>query len=135
LTAPGMNGWRASGSALSLGERSADAVILGVQNAAGEWVAVAAATPISPPRYMRQSTAMDLEFLAVADPKKRGEWELDLPIDSLSGSQSGVLRAWAMDFRRRVLYALPGDQHFTLPGQTTSPPGAAALQERKPGRL
>jgi hypothetical protein len=28
--------------------------------------------------------------------------------------QSGVLRAWAMDFRRRVLYQLPGDQEFNV---------------------
>jgi hypothetical protein len=135
LTARGMNGWRASGSALSLGGRSADAVVLGVQNAAGEWVAVAAATPISPPRYLRRSTAMDLEFLAVSGPQKRGEWELDLPVDALNASQSGILRAWAMDFQRRVLYPLPGDQHFTLPSESTKSPEAAALQERKPGSL
>jgi hypothetical protein len=37
LTMRGLKGWRASGFALSTGGRSADAVVLGVQNAAGEW--------------------------------------------------------------------------------------------------
>jgi hypothetical protein len=113
LTERGMDGWRARGSALSLGGRSADAVILGVQNSAGEWVAVAAATPVSPPRYLRRSTAMDLEFLAISGPQKRGEWEVDLPLDAFGAVQSGIVRAWAMDFPRRVLYPLPGEQGFT----------------------
>ena len=109
----GMDGWRARGTALSLGGRSADAVILGVQNATGEWVAVAAATPLSPPRYLRKSTVMDLEFLAISAPQKRGEWEVDLPHDAFGTMQSGVMRAWAMDFPRHVLYALPGSQPFS----------------------
>jgi hypothetical protein len=74
-------------------------VILGTQNAAGEWVAIAAATPLSPPKYLARSTRMDLEFLAVPAPQKRGEWEIYLPLGSFGELRSGVLRAWAMDFR------------------------------------
>ena len=114
LTLCGTNGWRASGSALCGGGRSADAVILAVQNAAGEWVAIAAATPLSAPQYLHKSTRMDLEFLAVSGPQKRGEWTIDLPMNTLGEMRSGVLRAWAMDFPRRILYRLPGDQNFSV---------------------
>jgi hypothetical protein len=114
LTTCGTNGWRASGSALSSGGRSADAVILAVQNAAGEWIAIAAATPLSAPQYLDKSTRMDLEFLAVSGPQKRGEWNIDLPMKSFGEIRSGVLRAWAMDFPRRILYRLPGDQNFSV---------------------
>ena len=86
------------GLALSTGGRSADAVVLGVQNASGEWVAIAAATPLSPPKYLNKSTRMDLEFLAISEPQKRGEWEIELPLGSFGELRSGVLRAWAMDF-------------------------------------
>ena len=79
LTMRGPEGWRASGSALSIRGRSADAVVLGLQNTDGEWVAIAAGTPVSPPRYLAKSTRMDWEFLAVSGPQKRGEWEIDLP--------------------------------------------------------
>jgi hypothetical protein len=114
LITRGLEGWHASGCALASGGRSADAVLLGVQNEAGEWVAVAAATPLSPPRYLHKSMRMDWEFLAVSAPKKRGEWEIDLPIGSFGNLSSGVLRAWAMDYRRHVLYRLPGDQQFIV---------------------
>ncbi|MGC2577233.1 MAG: hypothetical protein WA376_06610, partial [Terrimicrobiaceae bacterium] len=114
LTMRGPEGWRASGSALSLRGRSADAVVLGVRNTDGEWVAIAAGTPVSPPRYLAKSTRMDWEFLAVSGPQKRGEWEIDLPSDTFGEQRSGVLRAWAMDFRRHVLYQLPGDQEFAV---------------------
>ena len=46
-------------------------MLLGVQNADGEWVAIAAGTPVSPPRYLAKSTRMDSEFLAVSGPRKR----------------------------------------------------------------
>jgi hypothetical protein len=90
FTLCGTIGWRASGSALSGGGRSADAVILAVQNAAGEWVAIAAATPLSAPQYLHKSTRMDLEFLAVSGPQKRGEWTIDLPMNTLGEMRSGV---------------------------------------------
>jgi hypothetical protein len=108
----GLKGWRASGFALATAGRSADAVVLGVQNSAGEWVAVAATTPLGPPQYLRKSTRMDLEFLAVSEPRKRGEWKSELPLNTFQGS--GVLRAWAMDFRRRILYRLPDDQKIIV---------------------
>ena len=114
LTMRGLKGWRASGSAHLHDGRSADVVILGTQNAAGEWVAIAAPIPLSPPKYLARSTRMDLEFLAVPAPQKQGEWEIDLPLDSFGELRSGVLRAWAMDYRRRVLYQLPGDQEFNV---------------------
>ncbi len=114
LTMQGLKGWRASGSALLHEGRSADVVILGTQNAAGEWVAIAAAIPLSPPKYLARSTRMDLEFLAVPVPQKRGEWEIDLPLGSFGELRSGFLKAWAMDFRRRILYQLPGDQEFNM---------------------
>jgi hypothetical protein len=114
LAMRGPDGWRASGSALSIRGRSADTVVLGVQNSEGEWVAIAAGTPLSPPRYLAGSTRMDSEFLALSGPQKRGEWEIDLPRDIFGDLRSGVLRAWAMDFRRHVLYQLPGDQNFTV---------------------
>ena len=57
---------------------------------------------------------MDLEFLAVSGPQKRGEWNIDLPMNSFGEIRSGVLRAWAMDFPRRILYRLPGDQNFSV---------------------
>ena len=130
LTMRGTNGWRASGSALSRGGRSADAVVLGVQNAVGEWVAIAAATPLSPPQYLHKSTRMDLEFLAVSAPQKRGEWEIDLPPGTFGAMRSGVLRAWAMDFSRRVLYQLPGDQNFTVTSEPNKPSEEPAVQEK-----
>ena len=63
---------------------------------------------------------MDLEFLAVPAPQKRGEWEIDLPLGSFGELRSGVFRAWAMDFRRRVLYQLPGDQEFNVIGESAA---------------
>ena len=72
LTMRGPNGWRASGSALSSGGRSADAVILGVQNAAGEWVAIAAATPLSPPQYLAQEHAHGFGIPRGVRPPKAG---------------------------------------------------------------
>jgi len=134
LTMRGLKGWRASGSALLRGGRSADAVILGTQNAAGEWVAIAAATPLSPPQYLAKSTRMDLEFLAVSGPQKRGEWEINLPLGTFGEQRSGVLRAWAMDFRRHVLYQLPGDQEFTVISEPNRPSEELAAQERDPSR-
>jgi hypothetical protein len=129
LTMRGTNGWRASGFALSTGGRSADAVLLGVQNAAGDWVAIAAATPTSPLQYFPKSTRMDLEFLAVSGPQKRGEWEIDLPRDIFGDLRGGVLRAWAMDFRRHVLYQLPGDQNFTVISEPNSLKAGRAGEE------
>ena len=109
LTMRGTNGWRASGFALSSGGLSADAVLLGVQDAVGEWVAIAAATPTSPLQYLAKHTRMDLEFLeTVSGPKRRGEWEIDLPPGTFGDLRSGVLRAWAMvrvrgfEIRRRL---------------------------------
>jgi hypothetical protein len=134
LTARGSNGWRASGSALSTRGRSADAVILGVQNGAGQWVAIAAGTPVSPPRYLAKSTRMDLEFLAVSAPEKRGEWEIDLPPGAFGKLRSGVLRAWALDFRRRVLYQLPGDQMVTVNDDPAVPSEKPGLQEGASGQ-
>jgi hypothetical protein len=130
LTMRGTHGWRASGSALSRGGRSADAVVLGVQNPAGEWVAIAAATPLSPPQYLHKSTRMDLEFLAVSAPQERGEWKIDLPPDTFGAMRNGVLRAWAMDFSRRVLHQLPGDQNFTVTSEPNKPSEAPAVQEK-----
>ena len=121
LTMRGLQGWRASGCALLREGRSADAVILGIQNAAGEWVAIAAATPLSPPQYLARSTRKDLEFLAMPLPQKRGEWESNLPLGSFGELRRGVLRAWAMDFRRHVLYQLPGDQEFTVISNSEEP--------------
>ena len=64
---------------------------------------------------------MDWEFLALSSPQKRGEWEIDLPADAFGNLRSGVLRAWAMDFRRHVLYRLPGDQEFTVGYENSRP--------------
>jgi hypothetical protein len=114
LAMRGPDGWRASGSALSHRGRSADAVLLGVQNGDGEWVAIAAGTPVSPPRYLFKSTRMDSEFLALSGPQKRGEWEIDLPPDTFGSRRRGVLRAWGLDFQRHILYQLPGDQEFAV---------------------
>jgi hypothetical protein len=116
LTRLGENGWRASGFALFGGGRAADAVILGTQNANGEWIAIAAATPSSPPRYLNKSRRMDWEFLAVPEPQQSGRWEIDLPDGLFAGQEHGTLRAWAMDFRKRKLYRLPGDRAFEAPG-------------------
>ena len=85
-----------------------------VRLCAGEWVALAAATPLSPLQYLAKSTIMDLEFLALSGPKRRGEWQIDLPRDTFGKLQSGILRAWAMDFNRHILYRLPGDQNFAV---------------------
>jgi len=134
LTMRGTNGWRASGFALSSGGRSADAVLLGVQDAVGEWVAIAAATPTSPLQYLAKSTRMDLEFLAVSGPQRRGEWEIDLPPGTFGDLRSGVLRAWAMDFRRHVLYQLPGDQEFIAISEPNRPSEELAAQERNPSQ-
>jgi hypothetical protein len=114
-------GWRASGFALGTSGRIADVVILGVQNHAGEWVAVAAITPLGPPKYLRKSTRMDLEFLAVSEPRRRGEWEIELPLETFANSSSAVVRAWSMDFRRRVLYRLPDDQTIVAISTAKSP--------------
>ena len=130
LTAQGARGWRASGSALSSGRRSADAVVLGVQNAAGEWVAIAAATPVSPLQYLARGTQMDFEFLAVSDPQKRGKWQINLPIDAFGAMQEGVLRAWAMDFPRRILYRLPGDKSFTKNAEPNKPSDEPLVQTK-----
>ncbi|MET0224058.1 MAG: hypothetical protein ABW346_06745, partial [Terrimicrobium sp.] len=54
------------------------------------------------------------EFLALSPPKKPGEWAIDLPADAFGNLEKGVLRAWAMDYSRHVLYRLPGDQQFTV---------------------
>ena len=114
LSRTGLKGWRASGYALASGGRSADAVILGVQNNEGGWVAIAAGTPLSQPDYLRRSNRMDWEFLALSEPGRRGSWEIDLPLGTFGDLRSGVLRAWAMDYRRGVLYRLPGDQKFIV---------------------
>jgi hypothetical protein len=116
----GLEGWRASGNALGSRGRSADAVILGVQNEEGEWVAIAVGTPLSQPNYLRRSNRMDWEFLAISEPGKAGEWEIELPLETFGELRSGVLRAWAMDYRRRVLYRLPGDQNFTVVSEPNS---------------
>jgi catechol 2,3-dioxygenase-like lactoylglutathione lyase family enzyme len=113
--------------AWSTGNRAADAVILGVQNGSGDWIAFAAATPISPLQYLAQSTRMDLEFLPISGPRKRGEWEIDIPFVLLSQIRSGVIRAWAMDYPRHVLYRLPGDQRFTVAPEQDPPPKLNAL--------
>jgi hypothetical protein len=44
--------------------------------------------------------------------RRAGDWENELFLGSLGDLHSGVLRAWAMDYRRHVLYRLPGDQKF-----------------------
>jgi hypothetical protein len=110
----GPKGWHAEGFALASGGRSADIVLLGVQNKEGDWVAVAAASALSPPKYLRRSIGTDWEFLALSSPKQPGEWAIDLPADTFGNLQNGVLRAWAMDYGRHILYRLPGDQQFTL---------------------
>lgn len=120
----GLNGWRASGFALAARGRSADAIILGVQNAQGEWVAIAAGTPLSRPNYLRKSNRMDWEFLAISDPGKGGDWDIELPLGTFGDRHSGVLRAWAMDYRRHVLYRLPGDQKFIVIYKNTPPKGS-----------
>jgi hypothetical protein len=121
LTMRGPDGWRASGSALSIRGRSADAVLLGVQNADGEWVAIAAA-----PRSVRRDISPRARawigiFSRFSGPQKRGEWEIDLPSDTFGEQRSGVLRAWALDFRRHVLYQLPGDQEFGVISEKDRP--------------
>jgi hypothetical protein len=110
----GPKGWHAEGFALASGGRSADIVLLGVQDKAGEWVAVAAASALSPPKCLRRSIGTDWEFLALSSPKQPGEWAIDLPADTFGNLEKGVLRAWAMDYSRHVLYRLPGDQQFTV---------------------
>jgi hypothetical protein len=132
LTMRGQDGWRASGSALSIRGRSADAVLLGVRNADGEWVAIAAGTPVSPPRYLFKNTRMDWEFLAVSGPQKRGEWEIDLPPNAFGEQRSGVLRAWALDFPRQVLYQLPGDQEFAVISEMDRSIEKPAVMEKEP---
>jgi hypothetical protein len=124
LVMRGLKGWRASGFALGAGGRSADAVILGVQNAQGEWVAIAAGMPLSRPNYLRKSNRMDWEFLAISDPGKGGDWEIELPLGTFGDRHSGVLRAWAMDYRRHVLYRLPGDQKFIVIYKNSLPKGS-----------
>jgi hypothetical protein len=128
LTMHGPMEWRASGSA----PRCADAVILSIQNAVGEWVAIAAATPLSLPQYLAKSTRMDLEFLAVSGPQKQGEWEINLPLGAFGELRSGILRAWAMDFRQHVLYQLPGDQEFTVISKPDRPSQELAAREKDP---
>ncbi len=123
-----LKGWHASGCALAAGGRSADAVLLGVQNEAGEWVVVAAATPLSPPKYLHKSMRMDWEFLAVSAPQKRGEWEIDLPAGTFGNVRSGVLRAWAMDYSRHILYPLPGDQKFIVGYENSSAKKPTAVE-------
>jgi hypothetical protein len=110
----GPKGWHAEGFALASGGRSADIVLLGVQNKEGDWVAVGAASALSPPKYLRRSIGTDWEFLALSSPKQPGEWAIDLPADAFGNLEKGVLRAWAMDYGRHVLYRLPGDQQFTV---------------------
>ena len=128
LTMHGPMEWRASGSA----PRCADAVILSIQNAVGEWVAIAAATPLSPPQYLAKSTRMDLEFLAVSGPQRQGEWEINIPLGAFGELLSGILRAWAMDFRQHVLYQLPGDQEFTVISKPDRPSQELAAREKDP---
>ena len=128
----GPDGWRASGSALSNRGRSADAVVLGVQNDDGEWMAIAAGTPVSPPRYLVKSTRMDWEFLAVSGPQKPGEWEIDLPSDIFGTRRRGVVRAWALDFQRHILYQLPGDQEFTVASEEGKPLQEPEVREKDP---
>ena len=77
---------------------------------------------------------MDLEFLAVSGLQKPGEWEINLPPGTFGELRSGVLRAWAMDFRRRVLYQLPGDQKFTAISEPNRPSEGLAAQERDPSQ-
>jgi hypothetical protein len=73
-------------------------LLLPAQNAGGE-------------QYLANSTRMDLEFLAVPAPQKRGmgnqpsAWHFWRPAKR-------VLRAWAMGFRWLVCDQLPGDQEF-----------------------
>ena len=106
-------------------------MLLGVQNADGEWVAIAAGTPVGPPRYLAKSTRMDSEFLAVSGPQKRGEWEIDLPRDTFGSRRRGVLRAWGLDFRRHILYQLPGDQEFTVIPYMNTPFEELAAKEKE----
>jgi hypothetical protein len=107
-------------------------VLLGVQNGDGEWVAIAAGTPVSPPRYLFKSTRMDSEFLALSDPQKRGEWEIDLPPDAFGSRRRGVLRAWGLDFQRRILYQLPGDQEFAVASEMDRPFEKPAVMKKEP---
>jgi hypothetical protein len=130
LTMRGANGWRASGLAICTGGRSADAVLLGVKNAAGEWMVLAAATPLSPLQYLAKNAIMDWEFLAVSGPQRRGEWQIDLPLDAFGELRSGVVRAWAMDFNRHVLYRLPGDQNFAALSPANRPSEDPIAQEK-----
>src|SRR5262245_9524366 len=79
----GSKGWRASGSALSIRGRSADAVVLGVQNDEGEWIAVAAGTPISPPLLRAlESTHRPSPH----DKNKRDPMKISLPASPLNRS-------------------------------------------------
>jgi hypothetical protein len=109
----GHNGWRASGYAQLPEGRAADAVILGLEDDAGKWFAIAAATPGGPLNYLEKGTRMDLQFLANTGPQC-GAWEIYLPPNIFGDRLSGVLRAWALDFRQRILYRLPGDQEFIV---------------------
>ena len=78
----GHNGWRASGYAQLPEGRAADAVILGLDDDAGKWFAIAAAPPGGPLNYLEKGTRMDLQFLANTGPQC-GAWEIYLPLTSL----------------------------------------------------
>jgi hypothetical protein len=75
---------------------------------------------------------MDLEFLAVSRPQKQGVWEINLPLGAFGELRSGILRAWAMDFRQHVLYQLPGDQEFTVISKPDRPSQELAAREKDP---
>jgi hypothetical protein len=131
LITRGQNGWLAWGYAQLPDGRAADAVILGVEDETGKWFPIAAAIPGGPPNYLEKSAQMDLQFLANPGPQ-RGAWEIYLPSDIFGDRLNGVLRAWALDFRLRILYRLPGDQEFTTiskeSGTPQNPPAVGRQQ-------
>ena len=88
--------------------------------------------PVSPPQYLAKSTRMDSEFLALSGPQKPGEWEIDLPPDTFGVQRRGVLRAWALDFQRHVLYQLPDDQEFTVASEMGRPFQEPMVREKDP---
>ena len=110
----GLKGWHASGCALA----RADARRTPCCSACRMRLASGSRSRL-PPLSARQNIStracgMDWEFLAVSAPQKRGEWEIDLPAGTFGNLRSGVLRAWAMDYSRHILYPLPGDQKFIV---------------------
>ena len=91
LSSRGSDGWHAYGSALSTGNRAADAVILGVQNGSGEWIADCRSHPDQPVAISGSKHADGLGIPGCLRPPKARGME-DRPPDELFGEmRSGVM--------------------------------------------